>query len=522
MTNHTPTGGLRFEQDYSAAQFDDGYVVKFTRLERRALRLFNESAGRVLTRSQILDAVSEPGSEKNDRNIDFLISRIRSKLGDNANEPRFIRTQYGEGYIWLYSPGSVVADFSDTFVVVGPFMGLQRLGEMSGYASEFGKLLQADLRKLLGPEQKTALAPDFSKTQRESGPAISIQVSFFKNLAGVETIVMTRSGKDDRILDVTKFTADVSASRLAVMQTQSRLIAQRAISAHWWDAAENGSAAKPLAVAIYDSVQPKSPIWSWNDADRRLRPLREAHPDDPALKIMWATHIHAKYVKHGIKLFKEGTADCAADEAEIEKLVLEALEYAQSRPAHAAMAAKLLYFVNQNYRDLALELATKAYRADRSITSTLAVLGQMLGFVGEMEEAETHLSQALELSDDGSMQYYHALYMLVQAYTATAQYEKRAALLKRFYRRHPTAMLYFEPFFTDPYTPSLRAKGIALMVKRDQATAMLKQAAYISARLYQDPRHRENSLLTPVNLFVRRFGSGVVPAEVAMHLSKLQ
>ncbi|MCB2135321.1 MAG: winged helix-turn-helix domain-containing protein [Rhodobacteraceae bacterium] len=522
MTNYASTGALRFERDYSAAQFDDGYVVKFTRLERRAIQLFNESAGRVLTRAQILDAVSEPGSEKNDRNIDFLISRIRNKLGDSASEPRFIRTQYGEGYVWLYSPRSVVTDYSDTFVVVGPFMGLQCLDEMSGYATEFGKLLQTELRKILGPDQKTALAPDFSKAQRGTGPAISIQVSYFRNLAGVEGIVMTRSGKDDRILDVTKFALDLGAGRLTDMQTQSRLIAQRAISSHWWDAAENGATAKPLAVAIYDSVQPKAAEWSWDEADRRLRPLREAHPDDPAIKIMWATHIHAKYVKHGIKLFRDGAANCAADEAEIEKLVLETLDYAQSRPAHAIMAAKLLYFVNQNYRDLALELAFNSYRADRSVTSTLAVLGQMLGFIGEMEEAEAHLLQALELSDDGSMQYYHALYMLVQAYTATAQYEKRASLLKRFYRRHPAAMLFFEPFFTDPYTPSLRAKGIALMVKRQQATAMLKQAAYISARLYQDPHHRENSLLTPVNLFVRRFGPGVVPAEVAIHLSKLQ
>ena len=74
MTNHTPSGQIKFEEDYSAVVFGDGSVVKFTRLERRALEALSKSAGRILTRSQILDTISEPGSEKNDRNIDFLIS----------------------------------------------------------------------------------------------------------------------------------------------------------------------------------------------------------------------------------------------------------------------------------------------------------------------------------------------------------------------------------------------------------------------------------------------------------------
>lgn len=518
MTKHTPTGELRFEQDYSAAQFDDGSVVKFTRLERRALQLFNEAAGRVLTRAQILDAVSEPGSEKNDRSIDFLINRIRGKLGDNANEPRFIRTQYGEGYVWLYAPGRVAADLSEAFSVVGPILGQGILGENRDFASEFAKLLQRDLRALLGPEQTSVIAPELTKTQRVSGPALSIQIGFFRSTSDVDCIVTTRSGKDDRILDVTKFAVQEHTARTLSLSRQSRLIAERAITTQWRDSTENAATVKPLPVAIYDSTRPKLHTWSWKDADRRLRPLRQAHPDDPAIKIMWATHIHARYVKDGIKIFQEEADIRAADEAEIEGLVLEALDYAQDRPEHAIMAAKLLYFVNQGYRDLALDLAMKAYRADRSITSTVAIFGQLLGFVGEMEEAEACLTQAVELSDEGTMEQVYALYMLIQAHAAAGYRDKLAAALRRMYRIRPTSMIIFEPFFTDPVKPSLRARTMALITTRGHATAILRKATYLSARLYTDPRHRENSLLAPVNLFVRRFGPDIVPDEVAVHL----
>ena len=71
--------------------------------------------------------------------------------------------------------------------------------------------------------------------------------------------------------------------------------------------------------------------------------------------------------------------------------------------------------------------------------------------------------------------------------------------------------MFLELFFTDPIKPSLRAKAMTLMLKRAQATAMLKCATFVSARLYENPRHRENALLTPTTLFVKRFGPSVVP-----------
>ena len=521
MAKHTPDRSLRFETDFSAARFDDGSTVKFTRLERRALEFFNESAGRILTRSQILDAVSAPGSEKNDRSIDFLINRIRAKLGDLAQAPRFIGTQYGEGYVWLYSPQRVIADLSDTFVVIGPFMGAESFGDMYGGAAEFAQLLQADLRRSLQPNQSVAIAPCLTSDERASGPALSIQLGFFRDLARAECVITTRSGKGGRIIDVHRFELNEGPGQLAALSEQSRIVAQRAVAAYWRGAISDASVAKPLPVAITEDSYRNREAWSWSAADSRLRIMRAEHPDDPALKIMWATQLHAKYIQNGAKLFRSGADTCADDEAEIERLVLETLDFAQDRPEYAVMAAKLLYFVNQGYRDLALELAKKAHRADASLTSTLAILGQLLGFTGDEDAAERYLSQAVELSEDNSQEQIYALYMLIQAHGAFGQRDKQAAALKRMYRTRPATVVFFEMFFTDPVSPSLRARGMALMLNRAKATAMLKQVAYLSARLYADPGHRENALLTPANLVVKRFGPSVVPEEAAIHLPGL-
>ena len=58
-----------------------------------------EADGRVLTRDQLLDAVyGRDQSEVMDRTIDVHIGRLRDKLGDDAEAPRYVATVRGIGY----------------------------------------------------------------------------------------------------------------------------------------------------------------------------------------------------------------------------------------------------------------------------------------------------------------------------------------------------------------------------------------------------------------------------------------
>jgi DNA-binding response OmpR family regulator len=77
----------------------DGRVVPLTAVEFRLLAALLEADGRVLTRDQLLDAVyGHDEAEILDRTVDVHIGRLRDKLGDDAEAPRYVATVRGIGY----------------------------------------------------------------------------------------------------------------------------------------------------------------------------------------------------------------------------------------------------------------------------------------------------------------------------------------------------------------------------------------------------------------------------------------
>ena len=76
-----------------------GTLVGLTHVEFRLLQVLLEADGRVLSRDQLLDAVwGTDQSEVLDRTIDVHIRRLRDKLGDDPDAPRYIATVRGAGY----------------------------------------------------------------------------------------------------------------------------------------------------------------------------------------------------------------------------------------------------------------------------------------------------------------------------------------------------------------------------------------------------------------------------------------
>ena len=76
-----------------------GAPVALTHVEFRLLQTLLEADGRVLSRDQLLDAVwGSDQSEVLDRTIDVNVRRLRDKLGDDADAPRYVATVRGVGY----------------------------------------------------------------------------------------------------------------------------------------------------------------------------------------------------------------------------------------------------------------------------------------------------------------------------------------------------------------------------------------------------------------------------------------
>ena len=76
-----------------------GHVLDLSLTEFRLLAALVEARGRVLSRDRLLDVLSGPDSEGvQERSVDVYVGRLRSKLGDDPDRPRYVATVRGAGY----------------------------------------------------------------------------------------------------------------------------------------------------------------------------------------------------------------------------------------------------------------------------------------------------------------------------------------------------------------------------------------------------------------------------------------
>lgn len=92
-------GNLEIEKSSRTVRLD-AKPLNLTPIEYDLLTSLVGSAGRVLTRDQLLDAVSGRNYEVFDRSVDVHISSLRRKLGEDPRNPRFIKTVRTVGYMF--------------------------------------------------------------------------------------------------------------------------------------------------------------------------------------------------------------------------------------------------------------------------------------------------------------------------------------------------------------------------------------------------------------------------------------
>src|SRR6202011_3424594 len=74
-------------------------VIPLTAAEFRLLTALVQAEGRILTRQVLLDALYGPvQGDALERAIDVHVGRLRDKLGEHVDSPRYLATVRGAGY----------------------------------------------------------------------------------------------------------------------------------------------------------------------------------------------------------------------------------------------------------------------------------------------------------------------------------------------------------------------------------------------------------------------------------------
>ena len=79
----------------------DGQILSLTNMEFELLELLLANPGALFSRDDILKHLRGIEAKIFSRSIDILISRLRQKIEANPKEPKFIKTIWGKGYMFL-------------------------------------------------------------------------------------------------------------------------------------------------------------------------------------------------------------------------------------------------------------------------------------------------------------------------------------------------------------------------------------------------------------------------------------
>ena len=519
-------GTITFDRDFLGGLAPDGTPIRFTRAERRLLAKFAGRVGIVLSRDQLLDAVSGQGSDAVDRSIDFLINRLRRKLGDSARQPTFIETRYGEGYVWIAERQATPPSSTGAFLVVGPLRGLNHAGPLAARARAFA----ADLRQVLGSRlahgSRVVVDEDCPPPENFvcDRPTFGVELSFLVIDGRLECAVTLKGFATGQIIRVLRQTvSEVEAMARAPAQAAAARAGEELLGAIWEALAYRARVPatptdEPLAVRMHHAALMLADTASWLEAERRLRATLAEDPKDAVSQLMLATALHSKYVLSGAIWPKRDHR--AADEAEMERLAAASLPHVQDNPIFMLAAGKLLYFLDRGHRPLAIEIVEEAFESTTAFATSFAVVGQIRMFRGDTAAALALFDQGLELAGTGSPFETFLLVLKCQALLAAGRRQRLDAVLETLYASGPGVRHELAIYFTSPVPGEVDPVAEAVLEELDapRAQAKLVYTNYVCARLFEAPEHRRAILAPSLDLFVRRFGQGVVPEEVGASL----
>jgi DNA-binding winged helix-turn-helix (wHTH) protein len=385
----------------------DGETIQFTRNERALLLAFTRNPRRLMRRSRLLDEIASSESGSSDRNIDFLVNRLRIKLGDNAKSPMYIATQYGEGYVWIASASpadSTAAPSSaapvNAFLAIVPVLGPPE-HRFSRQASSLIGQLRDMIADGIGAGRKVVIA--------ENGPPAAtdglhylLQVNLHAASGRLNCAATLREMPSKRI--VKAFGLPLDTANAASFTSEAARISTGVIGAVRQALADASTGLGTSIDAPPETrLQNATSLLSvsnakWLASGEQLRVEREQNPSNADTALQWCLHLFARLVMTN-PFNRISLEERDRIESEIEATVLECLPAIEANPVLNLAAAKLLYFINRGHLELAEDLAERAFARTSDFAAALPILGQLRGTRGNFRDAIVFFDRGITMPD---------------------------------------------------------------------------------------------------------------------------
>lgn len=409
----------------------NGETIQFTRNERALLLAFSRNPHRLMPRSRLLDEIASPDSDASDRNIDFLVNRLRAKLGDSAKSPKYIATQYGEGYVWIAAPSAVPVATPLMTPIGGLLAIVPAVAQLGDRVNRQMSTLVDRLRDMIaagvGAGQEVIVVANTGDAAANRARHL-LQVSFQAHDGRLDCAASLREMPSKRIVKVFRLALD--AANVASFTSEATRVANGVVAClrQALTDASTGLGTptdQPLEIRLRKaSTLLSSSNPAWLEKGEVLSAARSRDPDNADVALQWCLHLFARLV---LDPPFDGMSPEARDvlEGEIEATVLDTLPLVEANPLLMLASAKLLYFINRGHLDLAEDLAERAFARTADFAAALPVLGQLRQARGNFAAAVILFDRGIEMAEDGSE---FLLHMQVLKCIALLAAGERAAL----------------------------------------------------------------------------------------------
>jgi DNA-binding winged helix-turn-helix (wHTH) protein len=515
--------GLTFDPSLVFALDTQQNKIKFSKHERALLCFFMDHPQKLVSRESILDCLHSAGDLSYDRNVDYLVSRLRHKLGDSVKTPQFIATQYGEGYIWIakvneqpaYSPSQI-------YLSVGPIYGLNKMGPHVAISNQVIEKLLIALRANFSEEHKIVLnnnatVNDPAEILNHHSAKYTLELSFLAVGLSIKCSLMVLNRKSGQVIDTQQISFQMQDYEESI-DKEIAIIGKR-IKTSIWDTQifrpkdHRAAGENPLVIGLHEAAILFDPnVENFDLVEEKIRERQASDPTNAYLGILLASCMHSrKYLSQSQGIEER--------EMLIEELVLRHVKGVQDNALYLSASAEMLYELG--YLQLGEELANRAFDMSSSLAACCMVVGRIKVLQGHIREGISYYDHCLEMIEHNGHFHLMLLTRKAIAYKVLGDQQQVRDLVK-YITKHGTREWTLNDITKkigldilllagDKETFGFKKTALASLVPKSAAIELMLFTHYLTTRFFANESHRINILRGPIELFTKIHGADFLP-----------